>query len=193
MKPVWLFGYGSLIWRPDFEFLSSRIARVDGWSRRFWQGSHDHRGVPEAPGRVVTLIPEPGAQCGGMAFEIDAKLAAEIFTALDYREKNGYDRCRAPLIFDDSPGADPTSGTAQSGEEGKGIFYVANGNNPAFLGPASALDIARQISRSQGPSGPNDEYLRNLANAWRQHGIADDHVFEIEAELNRLSRPAGNL
>jgi len=181
MKSIWLFGYGSLIWRPDFEFISSRIAWVDGWSRRFWQGSHDHRGVPQAPGRVVTLIPQQRERCGGMAFEIDAILAKEIFAKLDYREKNGYDRCRAPLLFDDvspvNPGAE---------EHIEGVFYVANESNPAFLGPASAVEIARQISQSQGPSGPNDEYLRNLAMALRQHGITDDHVFEIEAELNRL-------
>ena len=179
MKSVWLFGYGSLIWRPDFEFLSSRIAWVDGWSRRFWQGSHDHRGVPEAPGRVVTLIPVSGSRCGGMAFEIDAKLAKEIFAELDYREKNGYDRCRAPLLFDDaseSPGSTAI----------EGVFYVANESNPAYLGPACAADIAAQISRSHGPSGPNDEYLRNLAMALRQHGISDEHVFEIETELNRM-------
>ena len=174
MKSVWLFGYGSLIWRPDFEFLSSRIAWVDGWSRRFWQGSHDHRGVPEAPGRVVTLIPEPGAQCGGMAFEIDAILANEIFSQLDYREKNGYVRCQSELLFE--PGSD-------SGPSPEGIFYVADEGNPAFLGTASSAAIAKQISVSAGPSGSNTEYLINLAQAMRLHGIDDQHVFEIEAEL----------
>lgn len=176
MQSVWLFGYGSLIWRPDFEFLASRVAWIDGWTRRFWQGSHDHRGVPDAPGRVVTLIPTPAERCGGMAFEIDVKLATEIFLDLDHREKNGYDRYHAPLFFDPD----------DNDSEVDGIFYVATENNPAFLGPAPVDDIARHISVSAGPSGPNDEYLRNLAVALRHHGIDDPHVFAIESALDAM-------
>lgn len=167
---IWLFGYGSLIWRPDFAFISSRVAWVNGWTRRFWQGSHDHRGMPDAPGRVVTLIPATDEKCGGMAFEIEAGVAEGIFKQLDHREKNGYERYHAPLYFDETHSVD-------------GVFYVAGVNNKAFLGPAPVDQIAAQIKRSHGPSGSNEEYLRNLADALRLHNIKDEHVFSIESEL----------
>ncbi|WP_150911678.1 gamma-glutamylcyclotransferase [Marinobacter halotolerans] len=166
ISSVWLFGYGSLIYKVDFPFLEKRPATITGWQRRFWQGSHDHRGTPEAPGRVVTLIETPGARCKGMAFRV----SPDVFEQLDVREKNGYLRFSTPMEFDNGAVED-------------GLVYIATEDNPAFLGPATSEDIARQIARSIGPSGPNRDYLLNLAEALRALGDHDAHVFEIEDHL----------
>lgn len=166
VSSVWLFGYGSLIYKVDFPFLEQRPATIEGWARRFWQGSHDHRGTPEAPGRVVTLIRQPGVTCKGMAYRV----SPDVFEHLDVREKNGYLRFSTPMTFED--------GTVEDG-----LVYIATEDNAAFLGPAPAADIARHIASSVGPSGPNRDYLLNLAEALRALGDHDAHVFEIEDHL----------
>ncbi len=171
---LWLFGYGSLIWRPDFDYIDRRPARVQGWSRRFWQGSHDHRGLPDAPGRVVTLIQDQSASCDGMAYLVDRAVADETFSQLDHREKNGYERHPVNLAFD------------QDGEHAEGVVYIAPIDNFAYLGPAPLAEMASQIHRSEGPSGRNIEYLLELAEALRALGADDDHVFELEAAVRSL-------
>ena len=163
---IWLFGYGSLIYLVDFPYLESKPASIEGWSRRFWQGSHDHRGTVENPGRVVTLIEQPGEICGGMAFRVEAP----VFAQLDEREKNGYLRVAAEMTFDD-------------GSNATGLTYLAAADNEAYLGEAGEYDIARHICGAQGPSGTNSDYLLELAVALRELGLQDDHVFEIERHI----------
>jgi cation transport protein ChaC len=174
---VWLFGYGSLIWRPDIAYVARRPARLHGWERRFWQGSHDHRGVPHRPGRVVTLIEEARGHCDGMAYLVDAEDVAAIFVALDHREKNGYQRVDVELHFSrGNPAPDTT-----------GVVYIAPPDNHAFLGPAPLGEMVRQISECEGPSGRNVDYLLDLADALRQLDAQDAHVFELEAAVRRIS------
>ncbi|TNC80195.1 MAG: gamma-glutamylcyclotransferase [Oleiphilus sp.] len=163
---VWLFGYGSLIYKADFPYIERRPARIEGWVRRFWQGSHDHRGTPESPGRVVTLFQRPEAVCEGIAYLITPK----AFAHLDHREKNGYLRYRVPMIF-------------QNNTRAEGLMYVANEDNAAYLGEATEEKIARQIAQCRGPSGSNREYVLRLAEALRSLNEVDEHVFAIERFL----------
>ncbi len=165
----WLFGYGSLIFKVDFPYIDSKPACIHGWSRRFWQGSHDHRGTLENPGRVVTLIEEADAVCHGLAFQVDSS----VFEQLDVREKNGYLRLFIDMEFDD-------------GSRAPGLIYIATTDNDAFLGAAGEKQIAEEIAAAEGPSGPNSEYLFGLADSLRNLGYEDDHVFEIERHLKQL-------
>ncbi len=172
---IWLFGYGSLIWRPEIDFIDRRPACLHGWVRRFWQGSHDHRGLPDNPGRVVTLVAEDG-HCDGMAYLVDKEFAEATFDALDYREKNGYERIEAEIQFTNRDTA-------------KSLVYIAPLGNHAFLGPAPLDDMVQQIRSCQGPSGRNDDYLFDLADAIRALDAEDDHVFELESAVR--AAPAG--
>ncbi|WP_028671692.1 gamma-glutamylcyclotransferase [Saccharospirillum impatiens] len=169
LDDVWLFGYGSLLYKVDFPYLECQPASISGWSRRFWQGSHDHRGTPEAPGRVVTLVEEPGAVCHGLGYRV----TPDTFAHLDVREKNGYLRFFTPMSFTDGHSVD-------------GLVYVASDANLAFLGPALLTDMARHIADSHGPSGSNADYLLQLDEALQELGAADDHVAQLAIRVREL-------
>ncbi len=170
---VWVFGYGSLIWRPSFPFVEKRRAWIHGFARRLWQGSDDHRGVPGALGRVVTLVPVPEARCVGVAFLIADHEAEAVLAHLDHREKNGYQR-HAVDLHD------------EGGVFARGTVFVADERNANFLGEASLDAIVDQVRRSRGPSGDNAEYVVELARALRALEAADDH---IESIADALSSP----
>ena len=166
--PIWIFAYGSLIFRPSFAYLERRAAFLPGFARRFWQGSPDHRGVPGAPGRVVTLVPAPDETCGGVAYRIDPDGAEVILAALDERESAGFDRLPREVL--DAPGGAPFA-TA--------LVYVASATNPHFLGPLHERDIAAWVAKSHGPSGANTDYVLRLHDALAELGVRDPHVEEI--------------
>ena len=164
---MWVFGYGSLIWKVGFEFEERREGFIEGWTRRFWQSSTDHRGVPDAPGRVATLVPDPDGQTWGAAYRIAAAHADEVLATLDHREKGGYDRhivCvrdRAGLVTEEA------------------IIYIGRPGNPNWAGPLPVSEIAAIIAASNGPSGSNLDYLLELHASLERIGVRDDHVAEL--------------
>lgn len=174
--PLWVFGYGSLMWRPGFRHRERRPARAEGWARRFWQGSTDHRGVPGAPGRVVTLLPQTGAHCWGMAFRVDPELRPRVLAELDHRERGGFERIVLEVYL------------ADHGPRVAALSYVAFEDNPNYLGPAPLDALAAQVRRSRGPSGSNVEYVLELARALRGLAVADSHVFDLAERLAPVGR-----
>ena len=166
---LWLFGYGSLIYKAGFDYVERATATITGWARRYWQGSHDHRGTPEAPGRVVTLVEAPGEACLGMAYRV----TPAVFGYLDHREKNGYLRFAQTMTFAD-------------GRQDKGLVYIATPDNAAWLGEADIETIAAQVAASHGPSGPNRDYVLNLADALVDLEADDPHCFAVAERLRAL-------
>jgi glutathione-specific gamma-glutamylcyclotransferase len=165
---LWVFAYGSLMFRPDFPFVRREIAGLPGFERRFYQGSTDHRGVPGAPGRVVTLVPSSSGIVWGVAYGVSAEEEPAVLAKLDYREKGGYSRMLCPVVGPDGQ---------QRGFDA--LAYAALPGNPDWLGPAPLEQMAAQIGSATGPSGANRDYLLGLARTLREHAMVDEHVFAL--------------
>jgi len=184
---LWVFGYGSLVWKPGFKHGRTMVGSVRGFARRMWQGNETHRGTPGKPGRVATLVEDKKEETHGVAMELQGKEALDY---LNNREMTLGGYSQQITLFH------PLS----SDEEGivvvpfPVLVFVASPNSgPYWLGPASSSEIAKQVVSSEGASGHNVEYVLKLAE-WLHKEVPDawdDHLFSIEVEVRRMVEERG--
>ncbi|EMC95311.1 hypothetical protein BAUCODRAFT_535917 [Baudoinia panamericana UAMH 10762] len=179
---LWLFGYGSLIWKPPPHYDLRVPGYIEGYVRRFWQASEDHRGTPAAPGRVVTLIDRKHwetltdhhalapPRVWGAAYRIPPQHVAEVKNYLDIREINGYSIQYTPFTK-----ASSAQSNGVSRKQIDCLVYIGLPDNPQFLGSQDPQALAEHIIRSRGPSGENKDYL-----------------YQLETALNELSPESGD-
>ncbi|KAK8033187.1 ChaC-like protein-domain-containing protein [Apiospora marii] len=181
----WLFGYGSLIWKPPPHFDRRVPGWVNGYVRRFWQ---DHRGTPEAPGRVVTLIERSfwaslvdahdsaPDKVWGVAYRIEADRVAEVKDYLDIREINGYSIHYTPFHPADGSGPIHT------------LVYIGTPDNDQFTGPQDPQALAEHIHKSEGPSGLNRDYLLSLEKALDELSpeSGDAHITDLSDRVREI-------
>nr|ODN74283.1 hypothetical protein L203_06631 [Cryptococcus depauperatus CBS 7841] len=197
----WIFGYGSLIFKPPPHTVEQQPGYVKGVVRRFAQSSNDHRGTPESPGRVVTVVESrdwhelEGIQLNegevlqedcvwGIAYRIDSEKEDEVRSYMEYREKvpNGYTRHEIPVY---------THTTDKKQEQvvvEKAEIWIGKLSDPAFVGYEPMEDVARIIAEREGPSGKNSDYLYKLAKSIRElyPNVMDDYLFKLETLVRGL-------
>lgn len=165
-----IFAYGSLLFRPGFTYQSRERAILGGYARSFSQASPDHRGTPESPGRVLTLVEREGASVVGAVYFVDAP-AERLLRELDHRERAGYERVTLEVMT--------ASGALRA------VTWIALPGNAYDVGPLALEELARHIGASVGPSGRNDEYVFELERALGELDADDAHITELSALLRR--------
>ena len=169
----WVFGYGSLMWRPGFPFVSSGPGTVHGYHRAFCVYSHHYRGTEAEPGLVLGL--DRGGSCHGTAFEVEREVWPETLAYL--RERELVTKVYREMHLKVRSG----------GRVVKALAYVVDRGHPQYAGALSPAEQARFIAMGNGVSGRNTDYaLATLAHL-REAGIHDPR---LEA-LSRLIQPDG--
>ncbi len=169
-QDCWVFAYGSLIWKPGFDPVESRIARLDGYTRRFGLTSEYYRGTPQDPGLVLGLDWAPGQSCTGLALRVRPEEERRVRDYLAERELVSYayfETLYPVTLLCDGPG---------QGQTRPAICYILDRSHTQYRGRMNTDDQADIIARAVGPSGPNVEYLENTLAQLRAHGIDDPHL-----------------
>ena len=144
----WVFGYGSLIWRPGFAHNEARPAMLHGFHRRFCVYSHRYRGTPDCPGLVLGLA--RGGSCRGLAYQVPAAEGEAVMDYLYEREMvlGVYDPAWLKLTLDD-------------GAQVRAAGFVVDPSHQQYAGRLSYDEMARLILQGEGKGGTCMEYLRN--------------------------------
>ncbi|WP_050528773.1 gamma-glutamylcyclotransferase [Pseudorhodobacter aquimaris] len=179
-KPLWIFGYGSLIWNPEFPVAEQRVARLSGWHRSFCMRSIHYRGTEAAPGLVLALDRAAAACCTGVGFRVTDGAEPETLAALREREliSGAYLEEWLPLTLD-------------CGREVTALCYVINPDTNQYCGGLSLEEQADIIATAAGGRGPNCDYLFNTASHLVELGIADPDMQWLFTRVQAL-RDAGH-
>jgi cation transport protein ChaC len=172
--PLWVFGYGSLLWNPGFTPAEMVTARLEGYHRNFCMLSIHHRGTEDDPGLVLALDAQPGAVCTGVAFRVADNDSDTVLAMLRAREliSSAYLEMHVPLDLTD-------------GRRLMALAYVIDPDHVQYC----HFDLERQaqmIAHAIGGRGPNHEYLTNTALHLTAMGISDPDMDWLVERVSAL-------
>ncbi|KAA0971586.1 gamma-glutamylcyclotransferase [Aureimonas fodinaquatilis] len=170
MTDLWVFGYGSLIWHPGFEFQEQFQARLSGYHRSLCIRSCVHRGTPEKPGLVFGL--DKGGSCVGMAFRVQPENSEATIAYLRGRElvTNVYrETVQAVRLHD--------------GRTVHALTYIADRGHSQYAGRLAPDEAASLVARSHGQSGPNVDYVVSVYHEITRMGLKDSWLEQVVSLL----------
>lgn len=169
----WVFGYGSLMWRPGFAFAERRRATLSGRRRAFCIHSVHHRGTPERSGLVLGLA--PGGSVRGAAYRVRSAAWPEVYAYLREREQpteTYYEAWRAVRLDD--------------GRRVEALVFLSDTKHPQWAGLLPLEDQARRIAGASGLSGRNSDYLRDLVDHLHALEVRDPAMDALLARVSAL-------
>lgn len=168
---LWVFGYGSLMWNPEFPYAERRQALLRGYHRRFCVYSHRYRGTPDRPGLVLGL--DRGGSCRGIAFRVEPPHVDSTIDLL-------WDREMVSGVY--SP-----KFIKVSTDEGRipACTFVADRAHRQYCGELGPADVVRFIRQGVGERGPNRDYLANTVGHLRDLGIVDQGLEKLLAQVGK--------
>jgi cation transport protein ChaC len=178
MSDFWVFGYGSLMWRPGFPHVEAVPARLNGVHRALCVYSWVHRGTRERPGLVLGL--DRGGSCRGTAYRVEGSRRDEVIAYLRERElvTGVYHEVWRPVQLVGSDGA---------GRRVEALTYVVDRRHQQYAGSLSPERLLAFVGDSEGHSGANSDYVINTVRHLRAVGVRDA---TLEWLADRLADPA---
>jgi glutathione-specific gamma-glutamylcyclotransferase len=171
MERFWIFGYGSLMWRPGFEYIRQEPALIHGYHRRLCVYSHVHRGTPEKPGLVLGL--DRGGSCHGVAFEIRPEAWDDTVAYLRAREQV------TSVYVERSQTVRLISGGAKV----EALTYVTDREHRQYAGRLHEASLLTHILQGEGVSGHCRDYVLNTLRHLREMKISDPALERLAPAL----------
>lgn len=180
MGDFWVFGYGSLIWRPGFAHVETQRARLHGYRRSLCVYSFVHRGTRERPGLVLGL--DRGGSCIGLAFRVPSELRDEVIAYLRERElvTNVYLERWVKVALEDGRVVDA-------------VTYVADRGHEQYAGALGEAEAAAVVRGAVGQSGVNEDYVLNTIQHLEALGIRDRWLEEVARRIVPVENASGPL
>ena len=162
---LWIFGYASLIWRPDFVPAERHATRVHGWHRALAMWSRVNRGTPEQPGLVFALL--PGGSCQGVVYRVAARAADAVFDALWAREMPSavYDARWLPCPTPHGPVP--------------ALAFTLSRRSSSYTGELSPAQYRHIFGHARGRYGSTLDYARQTQESLEAHGVRDTRLSQL--------------